>query len=175
MARRKCKCQICGKQLTTDIAFKLFNGKRNLYYCDSVEYEIYSEEKEKDKRNKDELYANICDILGYKSVNSQLWKEMISLNKLYSWEEMNGLLKDKMDSIAQLILENDIEKEYNKIRYIFGALSRDIHDYSEEQKKIKNKKLQIKTDIKEINEEIEEVNPEYSFKAKTITDFSNLF
>lgn len=173
MARRKCKCQICGKPLTTDIAFKIFNGKKNLYYCDSVEYEIYAEEKDKDKKNKDEFYENICGILGYKSVNSQLWKEMSSLNKLYSWEIMNGILEEKMDSISQLILENDIEKEYNKIRYIFGALSRDIHDYSEEQNKIKDKEVLIKTDIKEINKEFEDDELKYKFKPKETIDFSS--
>ena len=54
---RKCKCQICSKTLDSDKAFKVTKGKRNLYYCDEVEYEIYLSEKQEESKNKEGKYS----------------------------------------------------------------------------------------------------------------------
>lgn len=175
---RKCKCQICLKTLDSDKAFKVTKGKRNLYYCDEVEYEIYLSEKQEESKNKDSLYENICEILGYKSKNSLIFKEINNLHETYSYKYINEVLIEKKDSISELIEENNIEKEFNKIRYIFGAISRDIHDYVEDQKRIQRQKeleelKRIKTQKNDIKEE--ELIEEVSFKKKQTTDFSNFF
>lgn len=175
---RKCKCQICGKELTTDKSYKVMKNKRNLYYCDEFEYDIYSAQTLKENKHRDSLYEGLCEILGYKSKSSLIFKEINSLHENYSYKYIDEVLQDKKDSISQLIEENDIEKEFNKIRYIFGAISRDIHDYVEGQKKIQKqkeldelRKMQVqKNEVKE-NEIIEEVN----FKSKKTTNFSEFF
>ena len=168
---RKCKCQICGRQLTTDIAFKVAKGNRNLYYCDSIEYDIYMDKKEKQKRERDNIHEYVDKILGYKCINNQVNKEISEINKLYKLEDVSELLKDKIESISELILFKNIDKEYNKIRYIFGALNRDIHDFAED--RINQKK---KTNIQETK--IEEIENQFSsgdhkFKAKETTNFTN--
>ncbi|EGT3606859.1 hypothetical protein FKF97_10680 [Clostridium perfringens] len=175
---RKCKCQICEKILDSDKAYKVTRGKRNLYYCDEIEYEIYISQKQEESDNKDFLYEGICEILGYKSKNSLIFKEMNNLHESYLYKYINEVLQEKKDSISQLIEENGIEKEFNKIRYIFAAISRDIHDYVAEQKKIQKqkeidelRKIEVKKDELEKDKFIEEIK----FKSKGTTDFSDFF
>ena len=55
MARR-CKCKGCGKELTTDKAFKDEKGK---YWCSSYEYELVKKEKE----TKEECFELMEDIM----------------------------------------------------------------------------------------------------------------
>lgn len=172
---RKCKCQICGKELTIDKAYKITKGKRNLYYCDSIEYEIYIEEKEKNKKHRNTIHEYIDKILGYKCISNQVNKEISELNKLYELEDILELLKDKMDSLSELIVINDIDIEYNKIRYIFGALSRDIHDFAAERIKQKRKEEMVKTNIEDINKQFSIEQIDHKFKAKETTDFSSFF
>lgn len=170
---RKVKCQICKKELTTDTAFKVNDGKRNKYYCDLIEYEIHQEEI----KAKDEIYENVCDILGYKSKNTLIFKEIVNLHEVYSHKNINEYLKINITLIKDLIQQNNINKEFNKIRYIFGVISRGIDDFV----RIKEKELKDKIDIKKTVDEIikedlnEKTTKEYEFQKTETLDFSNFF
>lgn len=169
---RKCKCKICGKVLTTDIAYKVIKNNKNLYYCDSIEYEIFEQEK----KSKELIYEDICDILGYKTKNTLLFKEIANLNEVYSHKDISDYLKDCKSLIMELIEENGIDREFNKIRYIFGVLSRGIQDFINE----KNRKIEISKIVYKKENEIDEENNleltnSYRYKKQETTDFSSLF
>lgn len=171
---RKCKCKICGKSLTTDIAYLVNVDNKNKYYCDFIEYETYIEEN----ICKKNIYEGACSILGYKSKNTVLFKEINNLHELYTYKDIYGCLNEKKDSIYELIKINNIDKEYNKIRYIFGTISRSIQDYSQEQKKILNNKIHENIKLKSVTEiEKDTICTEdgFKYKPKKNIDFSNLF
>lgn len=154
---RKCKCKICKKELTTDIAYLVehitANGnKQKQYYCSKEEYE-------NDKREK-ELYSRIQfltdEILGYPCVNNIRNKKIKELKEVgYSNEVIYRCFKEYKDEIIKWIDTNKIDKEYNKIAYMFAVIGANIKDFSIEDER-KNYWEQYKVEEEEI--EIENID-----------------
>lgn len=153
---RKCKCKICKKELTTDIAYLVehitTNGnKQKQYYCSKEEYE-------NDRRDK-ELYK-LCqyktdEILGRPITNNTRNKELAELHEQYSWEEIYRCIKAKADDIKFMIKQNDIQGDYQQIRYLMQVIKNCIYDFTREDR-AKNYWEQYKVEEEEI--EIENID-----------------
>lgn len=126
MARR-CKCKICKKNLTTDIAYKIVNSSgKNEYYCNKVEYD-YSK---KEKWFRHEFEIKLDEIVGYEIINNYKRTLYNGLNT-YTNEEIYNCLLDEEQSIKKALATILYGKnEGDILRYIFGILRRSIRDAS---------------------------------------------
>lgn len=170
---RKCKCKLCKNQLTTDVAYKIVNNGKNEYYCDDIEYEAHL----KEMTCKQEVLEYINKILGYESVNTIIYKELATIHKTFSYEEILNCFNCQGDKIIELININGIDREFNIIRYMYGVISRSIADDTKEFKANRNKKIVKKISSEEIDidsNNIKKVNKQ-KYESKPSTDFSNFF
>ena len=161
------KCYFCKKDIPKGEGYQWIHvsstGKEYKRTCCSEE-EKYQVERDK------ELYRLIQfitdEILGYPCVNNTRNKKIKELQEaVFSNEQIYRCFKQYKSEIEYWINANGIDKEYNKIAYIFGVINNVIKDFSEEDKKndIFNKQKIIeevdesKTDtfIEETDEDIE--------------------
>ena len=131
---RNVKCYICKKDLNKEDAYMFTytsqSGKEYRKYCCSLE------EKENMEREK-ELYREIQyltdDILGYKCVNNCRNAKIKELQEAgFTNEQIFRCFKKYKDEIVKWIELNGIDKEYNKIAYMFGVINNVIKDFSRE-------------------------------------------
>ena len=125
---RTAKCKICGKQLNTDMAFKV-EGKPAKYFCSESEWQAEEERKRKAAEDKDRVYRLICGIIGEKEIiNSALFKEWVEWNKVADNVKIMNYLEDNKDYLTTAIsrIEN---KLYNRIRYLSAVLKNSLGDY----------------------------------------------
>lgn len=128
------KCQICGKKIDKDTAYHWVHetktgNKYNKYACSLEEFE-------NDKRDK-ELYKKTQyltdDILGYKCVNNTRNAKIKELQEAgFTNEQIFRCFKKYKNEIEYWINANGIDKEYNKIAYMFGVINNVIKDFSKE-------------------------------------------
>ncbi|WP_252225194.1 MULTISPECIES: hypothetical protein [unclassified Clostridium] len=178
---RQVVCKICKNKLSKDDAYCVETKSKDeklkrSYYCDSIEYENYIFEKEQIKTRKDNVFKVVNEILGYECVSyNVISKELNPILKVYNYEQILYCFKLNKDSIKNYMNLKNIDKEYNKIRYIFTVISSTIADTSKE--------LEIEKDINKIKEQkinnvIENdinTNEEYVYKKQSVTDFSSFF
>ena len=131
---RNVKCCICKKEIKKDDAYMFIytsqSGKEYRKYACSLE------EIENDKREK-ELYREIQyltdSILGYKCVNNCRNAKIKELQEAgFTNEQIFRCFKKYKDEIVKWIELNGIDKEYNKIAYMFGVINNVIKDFSRE-------------------------------------------
>ena len=131
---RTVKCCICKKEIKKDDAYMFIytsqSGKEYRKYCCSLE------EKENMEREK-ELYREIQyltdSILGYKCVNNCRNAKIKELQEAgFTNEQIFRCFKKYKDEIVKWIELNGIDKEYNKIAYMFGVINNVIKDFSRE-------------------------------------------
>ena len=130
---RNVKCCICKKEIKKDDAYMFTytsqSGKEYRKYCCSLE------EKENMEREK-ELYREIQyltdDILGRPITNNTRNKELKELHESYSWEQILRCIRAKSDDIKKLIEYNDIQSDYQQIRYMMQVIKNSIYDFSKE-------------------------------------------
>ena len=129
---RNVKCCICKKEIKKDDAYMFIytsqSGKEYRKYACSLE------EIENDKREK-ELYREIQyltdDILGYKCVNNCRNAKIKELQEAgFTNQQIFRCFKKYKDEIVKWIELNGIDKEYNKIAYMFGVINNVIKDFS---------------------------------------------
>ena len=152
---RKPKCKYCKKEL--DDPYVVFvNGKKQ-NYCSKEEYDFVILEKEYYKK-----ILNICkEILGYKTFNSIVGKEIKELHSEYKYQSIyNCINKYKQDIVFYIDL-NDIEKEFNKIKYMFAIVKNNIADCAQ----IKNEKKDLKINIEEFD------MSDYKYKPQKTDNF----
>jgi hypothetical protein len=121
-------CQICGKKIERDIAYKRVIGKANKYYCSEQEYEAEEARKKKVVEDKDKVYNLICDMFGYEIVNTQFFAEWTLWNKLKSNEDIYKYLRENEDYLQQ-ICDKSFNSEYQKIRYFSAVLKNSLKDF----------------------------------------------
>ena len=119
---RTVKCKACGKQISQVDAYKhvhtTSSGKtQNHYYCSQKEYETVERDKE--------LYRSIQlitdEILGYPCINNSRNKKIRELQDVgFSNEQIYRCFQQYKDEIIKWIEFNKIDKEFNKISYMFG-------------------------------------------------------
>ena len=125
---RTAKCRICGKQLSTDTAFKI-DGKPAKYYCSEQEFKAEEERKRKAAEDKDRVYTLICRIIGRETIiNTSLWAE---------WKIWSQVADDA--KIGQFLAENEeylismigrlADAEFPRIRYLSTVLKNRLGDY----------------------------------------------
>ena len=129
---RNVKCCICKKEIKKDDAYMFTytsqSGKEYRKYCCSLE------EKENMEREK-ELYREIQyltdSILGYKCVNNCRNAKIKELQEAgFTNEQIFRCFKKYKDEIVKWIELNGIDKEYNKIAYMFVVIGANIKDFS---------------------------------------------
>lgn len=127
------KCYFCKKDLKKEDAYTwVYISKTNKEYkrfCCSLE------EKENMEREK-ELYREIQyltdEILGRPITNNTRNKELKELHESYSWEQILRCIRAKSDDIKKLIEYNDIQGDYQQIRYMMQVIKNSIYDFSRE-------------------------------------------
>lgn len=131
------KCCICKKDLKKEEAYMfIYVSKTGKEYR---KYACSQEEVENDERDK-ELYKKIQyisdEILGYPCVNNTRNKKIKELQEVgYSNEVIYRCFKEYKDEIIKWIDTNKIDKEYNKIAYMFAVIGANIKDFSIEDEK----------------------------------------
>lgn len=131
------KCYICKKELKKEEAYMFIYTSKS-----GKEYKRYAcslEEIENDKRDK-ELYKKIQlltdEILGYPCVNNLRNKKIGELiNAGFNNEQIFRCFKQYKEEIIKLININKIDKEYNKIVYMFTVIGNCIYDFVREDTK----------------------------------------
>ncbi len=131
---RTVKCYICKKDLNKEDAYMFTytsqSGKEYKKYCCSLE------EKENMEREK-ELYREIQyisdEILGHPIVNNARNKKIKELQEAgYTNEQIFRCFKEYKDEIIKYLQLSGIDKEYNKIAYMFTIIGNKIEDFSKE-------------------------------------------
>ena len=131
---RTVKCCICKKEINKEDAYIFTytskNGKEYRKYACSLE------EIENDKRDK-ELYREIQyltdSILGHTIVNNTRNKKIKELQEAgYTNEQIFRCFKEYKDEIIKYLELSGIDKEYNKIVYMFTIIGNKIEDFSKE-------------------------------------------
>lgn len=125
---RKCKCQVCGKELTTDIAFKVTKGKVNKYYCNEKEYKDYRDNVEARKN----IYSLCCQLAN--SENTIINKEISNLGKIYKNVLINEFLKVNYKTLEEIMSRCKNGNDYGRIKYLFTVIKNKIGDFKYEVK-----------------------------------------
>lgn len=118
------KCRLCGAKVERKNAFKVVVGNKNAYYCNEAEYQKVLH----NRKVKDNTYACINEIFGYKVLNSALFKEINLLLEIYSYEHILAYLMENKNYITK-VLERDFVNEYAKIRYFSAIIKNNIADF----------------------------------------------
>lgn len=165
---RTVKCYICKKDLNKEEAYMFTytsqSGKEYRKYCCSLE------EKENMEREK-ELYREIQyltdEILGRPITNNTRNKELKELHESYSWEQILRCIRAKSDDIKKLIEYNDIQGDYQQIRYMMQVIKNSIYDFSIEDERSDIFNTQKSTEEnKEIEIEENSFSSDYKIKKR---------
>lgn len=122
---RNVKCQICKTLVPIDKAYKVSTGKVNKYYCSEAEYNSLHEQR---------AYKNKCfdlcfEILKLIGCHSVLTKHITMLTKTCKVDVLYSYLNNNKDDLSNIIRQKNIEKEYNRIRYLFAIIENNIGHY----------------------------------------------
>lgn len=167
---RKCTCKLCKNKLTTDVAYKIINGKTNTYYCSQEEYENFIKDGEK----KNSCFETIAAIMQIPVVTPVMKKEVNKLNNYYDYIVIERTFKECENNIRWFLNNKDNSSEYGKTKYIITVVSNNINavqkKYIQELKELerlfhKQENNNIDVDIMNISEE----KP----KVKTKNDISD--
>lgn len=164
---RTVKCCICKKEINKEDAYIFTytskNGKEYRKYACSLE------EIENDKRDK-ELYREIQhisdEILGHPIVNNARNKKIKELQEAgYTNEQIFRCFKEYKDEIIKYLELSGIDKEYNRIAYIFTIIGNKIEDFSKEDERV-NQWEQYKQTEEEVEIEVEDIEVPTDMKVK---------
>ena len=116
-----------------------------------------------------ELYKEIQyltdDILGRPITNNTRNKELKELHESYSWEQILRCIRAKSDDIKKLIEYNDIQGDYQQIRYMMQVIKNSIYDFSIEDERA-NQWEQYKQTEEEVEVEVEDIEVPTDMKVK---------
>lgn len=171
---RKVKCQICGKELTNDVAFKVTKGKRNLYYCSQEEYKDMLGEKGR----KDKFYQFLAEELHQKYIPPMMVKEINQLSETFSYETIKQTFIECRNTIQQFLQKNNYNIQYNTCRYIFAIIGNSIVQVDKQrQKDIQQLQQMFEPTVIEEESEIIDlpvVTPTHKINNKPKHDISSL-
>ena len=150
------KCRWCGKQIDKNNAFCSPTGGGRFYYCSEDEFNAQVEakrvklEKEQTKKQReiDPVYEEIADILGYRSQNSVLFKEMKLWRGICDDQKILAYLQEHKDYIKNAVgrLNNN---EYARIRYVSAILKNSLKDYSQKTVIVEPVKIEVDCEVYE--------------------------
>lgn len=156
---RQCKCQICGKTLYTNEAYRVSFNKKNKYFCSEEEYQ-------KDlqlKKEKEDCYSVVAEIMEVPFITPMMKKEIGNLNQFYNFAIIEKTFKECEQNIKWFLSNNNSSSEYGKTRYVITIIQNNINSVAKKYKQLQNtreKELQkIQTvDVDIINISTNEVN-----------------
>ena len=115
MARKyKCKCKACGKELTTDIAYRDEKGK---YYCSQEEYE----EIQRDKQRKEECFKYLEGFMRV-PISKIARKRINELHEYYSYEVIYRTIKFVEDKIRYAVENKSFNSEQAMVNYLIAII-----------------------------------------------------
>ena len=165
----KMKCYFCKRDIPKGEGYQWIHvsstGKEYKRTCCSEE-EKYQVERDKELYRSIQLITD--EILGYPCVNNTRNKKIKELQEAgYTNEQIYRCFKEYKSEIEYWINANGIDKEYNKIAYIFGVIKNVIKDFSEFDKEndIFNKQKIIEEE-KEIELEENSFTNDYKIKKR---------
>lgn len=156
---RQCKCQICGKTLYTNEAYRVSFNKKNKYFCSEKEYQ-------KDlqlKKEKENCYSVVAEIMEVPFITPMMKKEIGNLNQFYNFAIIEKTFKECEQNIKWFLSNNNSSSEYGKTRYVITIIQNNINSIAKKYKRLQNtreKELQkIQTvDVDIINISTNELN-----------------
>lgn len=162
---RKCKCRLCGKELTTDKAFCVKVNEKNTYYCSRDEYDKLLEKA----KAKEECNNYISSLMGTPFVIPALAKLVNKLNDYYDYSIIQRAFKDNSDKIQWALNNKSFNSEFAKSKYIMSIVLNNINksykDYLREQEELKKLFNQVNTnsvDVEILNFDRNEVKTKQS-------------
>lgn len=184
---RKVKCYFCKKEIDKDNSYMWIhttkNDKQYKRYCCS--------EDEKYQHERDAELYKLCQyetdaILGRPITNNVRNKELKELHEAgHSWEQIYRCIKSKADDIKQMIGYNNIENDYQQIRYMMQVIKNVIYDFAREDEKnnswVKTEEVMeyaddnVDTFVEETDEEILRRLKNNKPKSGGIADILNKF
>ena len=110
----KCKCKACGKELTTDIAYRDEKGK---YYCSQEEYE----EIQRDKQRKEECFKYLEGFMRV-PISKIARKRINELHEYYSYEVIYRTIKFVEDRIRYAVENKSFNSEQAMVNYLIAII-----------------------------------------------------
>ncbi len=168
---RKCKCKLCGKSLTTDIAYRIKINDKNAYFCNYEESQTYK--KRKEDRILLEEYIRL-EILNYdegQRLPNLLYKQINKISESYGDEILLETFKQQTKTIKYYNQHKDFKNEGMQIMYIMAIINNNINTVYKNFKLMKkqekiNKKFQIDIDMFNKTKDLSKKN-----KTKDISSF----
>lgn len=172
---RKCKCKICKNQLNTDTAYKVIINGKNTYYCNKEEYDIYYEDINKRKEEKEKCYDTICNILNIPFLTPMYIKQLNKLKEFYDYYTIERTFKECENNILWFLNKNEDSSEYGKSRYIMTIIINNINTIYKKIKKEKEEILDLfnKSNIENPIEVFNSIEERENKKDDTIVDITN--
>ena len=186
---RPCKCRYCQTNTNTDDAYMSMIGKLKAYFCNEEHYNLFIKEKEENeqrkiaerekarqkkqeehaiaveqrKKDKDNVYYLICEIIGRKDIiNTMLWREWALWNKVATNAQIYQYLNENKKYLLGVISRLD-DVELDRIKYLSAILRNKLGDYKP------------KTVVKEfVTPKIQDEHYETKFKLKKRRGFEDL-
>ena len=153
MKKRKCKCLYCGKEMTTDIAYRIESKKR--YCCNEEEHFMAEMMKEQLRVEKEKCYIALKDAMGIRQdaiLNTLAIKEISAIIKSYSYPCLTRTIKENSDSISWACEHKDFSNDSSKIKYVFAIIRNNIEKTYQKMKKEEVQKQKEEAEIKRMNE-----------------------
>lgn len=162
MRKYKCKCQICGKTSTTDVAYKVTKGTKKFYYCSEEEYNTMKKQSE----NRDNCYYTVARIIKVPMLSPAMKKEINHLSEHYEFIVIEKTFKEKKEVIQRFLAKDTTYSEFSRMKYIMTIIKNHINDvyskYTEEQKRkaeLFTKSQQQTIDIDILNNTLDNPQP----------------
>lgn len=120
----KCKCTLCGKETTTDKAFKTKKGSKNIYWCNEEEFN-----KHQDKINeRNKCLETIVRMIQVPMLSPMMIKEINKIADFYDYVVIEKCFKEHEQNIKWFLDNNELSNEYGKARYIATIIKNNINN-----------------------------------------------
>ena len=157
------KCQICGKSIDRNLAFKITakNGV-NKYYCSEKEYNENIKNKAEKKTERSKFLNTVYDFIGYTN-NAALFQEEKLWVQSADYKMLTAFLVKNGNKI-RISMSKNFSSEYAKIRYFSAIIKNGINDF-------KNQYKEEKTIIKQADTEVYDIKYKAPPKRKCLNDY----
>ena len=157
------KCQICGKSIDRNLAFKITakNGV-NKYYCSEQEYNKDIKNKADKRTERSNFLKMVYDFIGYTN-NAALYQEEKLWVQSADYKMLTAFLVKNVNKI-RISMNKDFTSEYAKIRYFSAIIKNGINDF-------KNQYKEERPIIKQANTEVYDTKYKSPPKRKCLNDY----
>lgn len=151
--RRKCKCQVCGKQGWNDEFFRVTKGKRNLYYCNEKEYLKIKKEDEMRIKTLKHLADNVFELEDYRMISNAMQKELNRVSNIYNRDVVYITVTLTTENMKRSLKIKNFDSEYGMARYLITIVENNINPvWIKWKERIRNEELREK--MEEGNKEV---------------------